>query len=99
MFKRRRRPDLYPRHRTGHYPGPKHEDLLDRLLQVGGELQVADFPSSLENPDSLVGGTTAWITPGCKDPFFPCISGGDFERRLRPGHEHKIETTLEVVCL
>lgn len=83
---------------AGHYPGSKDEDLVDWFLEIGWQLELLHFFSSLEDPKSL-SLPMGRVSPSRIYLFLPGITGGNVGWGLRSGHEDEIETAAQIICL
>lgn len=98
MLESSRVPDLNPRDGAGHNPGPEDKNLLDGLVEVGGDVELGHLPPPLEDPEALRP-TAATIAPCREDLLLPGYGGCDVRRGLGTADEDEVQSALEVVGL
>lgn len=89
-------PDVNPGPTASHDPCSKNDQLFNRLLQIDGNLQLADLSPSLEDPDACLA-NGAISAPRRKYPVFPRYRRCDGGKGLRPRDEDEIQAPAEIV--
>ena len=94
MLQGRRLPDFHPGTGGRNDPRAKHDQLGD-CFRPGGELQFANFLSTLKDPDTrrLSG------APCCQNFAFPDGCGGNWLWCLWGADEQQMKTSFEIISL